>query len=654
MERKKLSFNNLFSKGLTSHEGMKLNPFTLSFTGEQKIYEHQFLNDYHKKSLVQFRFSMILALLLYDVFALLDATIAPDLYKVLWIIRFALATPALIIAYLLSYTKAFVKYMQLYVAITWLITGVGIIIMNHLITAQGIYSYYAGLILIFIFGYTFIRARFIYTIVVGWLLVILYMISAIWMSEIPISYLYSNNFFLIATSLIGLFINYTLETNHRRDFFFRRLLIEEQEKVKAANHALEKRVRERTAQLTNANIELNKEIEQRKQYEEERNKIEMQLLQLQKMETIGTLAGGIAHDFNNILTPILGYTEMAMEELEEESNLMYDIEQIYNAAMRAKDLVQQILTFSRQMEVDKRPLPMDQLINEVMNLVKASFPSNIQIIKNLSPDCGTIMADSTQIHQVIMNLSTNAYHAMKEKGGTLKISLKTVRANKAMQRKIPKLELKTYLCTTVSDTGHGMDKVTLSRIFEPFFTKKEVGVGSGLGLSVVHGIVSSYDGAITVESEPGKGTVFNIYLPQYSAADNIKLNKDRIVQKGKEHILFVDDEEEITFMGKRMLESLGYTVNVHTNSLAALDDFTSDPTLYDLLVTDQTMPYMLGTELIRKARELKPAIKAIIITGFGDSITEEEKIKKGIDAIVVKPLILSSFSNLIRKVLDNN
>jgi len=264
------------------------------------------------------------------------------------------------------------------------------------------------------------------------------------------------------------------------------------------------------------------------------------------------------------------------------------------------------------------------------------------------------MADATQIHQVIMNLSTNAYHSMMDTGGTLKISLKSIEANQAMVRKIPKLELKTYICTTVQDNGHGMDKQTLTRIFEPFFTKKEVGVGSGLGLSVVHGIVSSYEGAITADSEVGKGTTFNIYLPQYSSGDSDNNLKRKRVQKGKEHILFVDDEEEITFMGKRMLESLGYSVNVHTKSLTALEEFTSNPGIYDLLVTDQTMPHMLGTELIRKVRELKPGIKTIIITGYGDSISEEVKIMENIDAVVIKPLILSNFSNLIRKVLDNN
>ena len=652
MIKKNKLFYNLFPAGLTSSHGMRLNPITLSFKADHKPLEKEFLYEYYTQSLFQFRFALVLALIFYDLFAFLDSAVVPDADNILWIVRFYVVTPVLLLAMGLSFTKSFHKYMQAVIMVAWGITGFGIILMTHIVSAKGVYSYYAGLILIFIFGYTFIRSRFINASIIGWLLVIIYEIDALWISPIPRDTFVINNFFFIGANIIGMFTNYSQELSSRRDFYLKKLLVEEQEKVTAANEALEKRVKERTIQLTTTNIELNKEIEQRKLHEQERNKLEVQLLQLQKMETIGTLAGGIAHDFNNILTPILGYTEMAMEELDEDSNLMYDIEQIYNAAIRAKDLVQQILTFSRQVEVDKKPLQMHQVITEVLNLVKASFPSNIQIIQNLDPSCGTIMADATQIHQVIMNLSTNAYHAMLDVGGTLKISLKAIEANQAMIRRIPKLELKTYICTTIQDTGHGMDKQTLTRIFEPFFTKKEVGVGSGLGLSVVHGIVSSYEGAITAESEVGKGTTFNIYLPQYSSKDSNNNLSRKKVQKGKEHILFVDDEEEITFMGKRMLESLGYSVSVHTKSLTALEEFTSNPSIYDLLVTDQTMPYLLGTELIRKVRELKPRIKAIIITGYGDSISEETKIKEKIDAVVIKPLILSNFSNLIRKVLD--
>lgn len=640
--------------GLTSSSGMKLSPFKLSFQGKEEIFESEFLEEYSQKSLGAYRLALVFALIFYDVFAILDVTVVPEVYLKLWTIRFGIVTPLLILGFAASYMKHFSKYMQIVIVFMWMVTGTGIIVMNYYVSLYGIYSYYAGLILVFIFGYTFIRARFKNAIFTGWTIFILYEISATLFSDTPVTEFLTNNAFFLSANIIGMMINYTQERSFRNDFFLRKLLLREQEKVKATNEALEKRVQERTAQLTQTNLELKVEMEKRHQYEEERKKLEAQLLQLQKMETIGTLAGGIAHDFNNILTPILGYTEMALEELEEESNLQFDIEQINNAALRAKDLVQQILTFSRQVEVDKKPLQMHHVIREALNLVKASFPSNIEIRLDLDPNCGTVMADATQIHQVIMNLCTNAYHSMMETGGTLRVSLRVIKATNSLIKKVPKLIRGSYICTTISDSGTGMDRQTLTRIFEPFFTKKEVGIGSGLGLSVVHGIISSYEGAIEVESTVGEGTTFRIYLPQHSRQLPVNKNANQALTKGREHILFIDDEEEITFMGKRMLESLGYNVTVYTNSLTALEDFSSNPKEYDLIVTDQTMPYMLGTELIEHFREFRPDIKSIIITGFGDSISKQTIQEKKIDAIIIKPLILSNFSNLIRKILDKD
>ncbi|MDX2444211.1 MAG: ATP-binding protein [Bacteroidales bacterium] len=648
------NFKKVFGFGsvLASADELKLKSINIAFSKEHAHLEKEFLREYAVKSQGAFRFAMILALIFYDLFAILDKSTVPDIYQQIWIIRFGIVTPVLIIAFFFSFNKLFLKFGQITIALVWFITGGGIIYMNIIMSGVGIYSYYAGLMLIFFFGYTFVRARFLNSVLIGWVLFLGYMLTSYFYTDLSANHLKITGAFFLSANLIGMFINYTLEVNARRDFFMRKLVAIEQEKVVAANESLEKRVVDRTTQLTKTNRELNKEIKRRLQYEEERNKLESQLFQMQKMETIGTLAGGIAHDFNNILTPILGYTEMALEELDEENSLRYDVEQINNAALRAKDLVQQILTFSRQVDVEKKPIYLDKVIREVLGLIKASFPANIEIILDLDANCGTVMADGTQIHQVIMNLCTNASHAMMETGGTLKVNLSTVKADRETVRKTPKLKLGTYVCVSVTDSGHGMDKQTLGRIFEPFFTKKEVGSGSGLGLSVVHGIVNSFDGAITVESEPNKGATFKVFLPQHGEGQDSSQKVGEQNTKGREHIIFIDDEEEITFMGKRMLEGLGYTVNIHTKSIEALKDFTTDPDRYDLIVTDQTMPYMLGTDLIEKFKEIRPDIRAIIITGFGDSITEEVAKDKGIDAIVIKPLILSKFGTLIRKILD--
>jgi len=594
-----------------------------------------------------------LAIFFYGIFAFLDVIMFPELKNLFWLIRFGMVTPVLIAVILFSYSQLFKKVMQPVITGIMYLTGLGIVVMN--IYASNIaedYSYYAGLFLILMFGYTFIRARFIYATIAGWTIVLSYEIAALWLTHTPIEVLINSNYFFISANVIGMFISYFMENSARRDFYMRKLLNTEREKVQAANNTLEKRVDERTRQLTSANKELLKEIEARKHHQHEKDKLEAQLLQLQKMETIGTLAGGIAHDFNNILTPILGYTEMALEELSDESTLKYDVEQISNAAARGKDLVQQILTFSRQVDVDKKPLELQDVIKEVLNLIRASFPSNIEIRQNLGKNCGTVLADATQMHQIIMNICTNAYHAMMNKGGILDIRLDVKEINSRRFKSANKIKSGTYILLSISDTGHGMDKQTINRIYEPFFTKKEVGSGSGLGLSVVHGIVSSYNGTIEVNSKPGKGSSFMIYLPQHSRK-SADLDKGKEAKsKGKEQILFVDDEKEITYMGKKMLESLGYSVEIRTDGNSALKDLSNDPDKYDLLVTDQAMPKMLGTELVKAARQIREDLKVIIITGFKDAIPNNAIDELGVSEIISKPLIISDFSKLIREVLD--
>ena len=651
MKTRALIRGNLFGLPTSGRDDWKLNRLTLAFSGKIKDYERDFRIDYFNRSLNPFRFSIILAIFFFGLFAFLDALLLPELKSLFWFIRFGITTPILLLVLIFSLSPIFKKYMQAVLAGIMYLTGLAIIVMIIFAARMADhYTYYAGLILIFVFGYTFIRARFIYATIAGWSIVASYEIAAIWISDTPIEILINNNYFFVSANVIGMFISYFMEHAARRDFYMRILLEKEQEKVKAANNALEKRVQQRTQQLTMTNKDLKKEIEMRKHHEEEKAKLEVQMLQLQKMETIGTLAGGIAHDFNNILTPILGYTEMALEELSDESVLKYDIEQINGAATRGKDLVQQILTFSRQVDFDKKPLKLDDIVREVMKLIRASFPSNIEIRQDLDSNCGTVLADATQMHQIIMNLCTNSLHAMTGKGGVLQVKLEKVILGKQVNGQA-KIQKGTYIRLTISDTGHGMDKQTLERIFEPFFTKKEVGSGSGLGLSVVHGIVSSYLGNIEVESEPGKGSRFMIYLPQHSETYAPEKDLDQKIKKGNGSILFVDDEKEITFMGKRMLESLGYTVDIKTDSQTALQDFKKDPGKYDLLVTDQAMPKMLGTELIEQVKQIRPDLKSIIITGYHDSIPKNAIKQFGISDIISKPLILSEFSELIRKVI---
>ncbi len=643
---------NLLGLSQSGQESISLNSLTLDFTGDLRHYESDFMEDYFIKSLNPFRFSLILSMIFYGAFAFLDAVSVPELKELFWFIRFGIVFPVFIAVFILTYSRLFKKYMQFIIASIMFITGFAIIIMIIYAAKKHNYEYYAGLMLIFIFGYTFIRARFFYASIAGWLLVISYEISAIWISHTPVDILVNNNFFFISANIIGMFISYFLELSARKEFYMRILLEQEKENVKAANDALEKRVLERTRQLSNANLDLKKEIEIRKKFERERADLEKQLFQLQKMKTIGTLAGGIAHDFNNILTPILGYTDMALEELPVESNLRFDLEQINNAAVRGKDLVQQILTFSREVDFNKKPVQIQPIVAEVLNLLKSTSPPSVKIKQKLDPGIGTVLADPTHIHQIVMNLCTNANQAMLESGGILDVRLEAIKLTHRSDSRLSNLKKGDYIRLQISDTGHGMDMETKERIFEPFFTRKEVGSGSGLGLSVVHGIINNYGGAILVDSSPGKGTTFSIYLPKHGT-DPESLDKlDKKTVKGDEYILFVDDEPEITFLGKKMLENLGYRVSIQSDSVSALEEFKNNPQNYSLLVTDQNMPNITGTELASKMRKIRPELKVIIITGYAEHLSEDMIMKHGISEVILKPMILSDFSKTIRRVLD--
>jgi signal transduction histidine kinase len=507
--------NGLFKLFSGNQESLSVNHTTLTFSGDLSHYEKGYQEDYFYRSLNPFRLSLILSMIFYGAFAFLDAIMVPSLKNIFWFIRFGIVFPVLIAAYIYSYSQSFKKYMQFVISCIIFCSSFGIIFMIVYTSKVGNYSYYAGLILIFIFGYTFSRARFINAAIAGWSIVISYEISAIWISKTPFDILVNNNYFFISANIIGMFISYFLELSTRKEFYMRIQLEQEKENVKMANNALEKRVLERTLQLSDANLDLKKEIEIRQKFEKERAELEKQLFQLQKMETIGTLAGGIAHDFNNILTPILGYTDMACEELPEESALRFDIEQINKAALRGKDLVQQILTFSREVGVERKPIRLQPIVAEAINLLKASVPPNVVIKQQFDPEIGTVLADPTQIHQIVMNLCTNAHHAMMKAGGILEIKLDALKVDQNLAEKIPNLKMGEYIRLTISDNGCGMDIKTQARIFEPFFTRKEVGSGTGLGLSVVHGIINNYGGAIVVTSNPGEGSTFTVFLPKY-------------------------------------------------------------------------------------------------------------------------------------------
>jgi signal transduction histidine kinase/CheY-like chemotaxis protein len=374
--------------------------------------------------------------------------------------------------------------------------------------------------------------------------------------------------------------------------------------------------------LRNQNETLEKKVEDRTKT---LAKYERQLQQVLKIQAIGTLAGGIAHDFNNILFPIVGYTELTMDEVSEDSVAHNNLGEILKAANRAKDLVQQILTFSRQSDQERRPVKVQNIITETLRLLRASIPASIEIVHKIQDDCGPVMGDATQIHQVIMNLCTNAYQAMQDKGGKLEVILTEIDIGyEEMTDKIG-MQPGKHLRLLVKDEGCGMEASVLDRIFEPYYTTKEQGKGTGLGLSVIHGIVKNHRGDINVKSIPGKGTIFQVYLPLIENLEHAaELEPTNGAAKGEERILLVDDEEQIVAMERQMLENLGYRVTARTDSQEALKVFAEHPHNFDLVITDMTMPYLTGDQLAQKMLDIEPNIPVILCTGFNEIITEEK------------------------------
>lgn len=394
------------------------------------------------------------------------------------------------------------------------------------------------------------------------------------------------------------------------------------------------------------------DITERKLAETENKNLHKELAQSQKMEAMGCLAGGIAHDFNNILGAIIGFTELAkMDKVDNEKKESH-LNRVLVAADRAKDLVHQILTFSRQTKQEIKPLKVEPIIKEVLQLIRASLPSTIEIQSEINSD-SLIMGAKTQIHQVVLNLCTNAGHAMKEDGGTLYVGLANERLGPNFTANIPDLSTGDYVKIDVKDTGHGISPELIERLFEPFFTTKGPGEGTGMGLAVVHGIVKRMKGEIVVESSLGKGSTFSVYLPVVQDMEEEDEPKEDALAKGCGHILFVDDEPALVDIGELLLKELGYNVTTRTCGIEALEAFKSNPDKFDLVLTDMTMPQMTGEKLAREIISIRKDIPIVISTGFSSAMTEKKALGLGVKGLLMKPFVLSELARMIQKVLDS-
>jgi two-component system cell cycle sensor histidine kinase/response regulator CckA len=384
----------------------------------------------------------------------------------------------------------------------------------------------------------------------------------------------------------------------------------------------------------------------------ERYRLERQLRQAQKMESIGTLAGGIAHDFNNILGAVMGYTEVALMDTRAGDPIRDSLEQIRKATFRARDLTKQILTFSRQGEQELKSIRLGLLIKEALKLLRASIPTTIEIRQEIRAKETWILGDPTQIHQVLMNLCTNALQAMAGRPGLLEIGLERIELDGSNLPRYPGLIPGPHLHLTISDNGAGIDSRIIDRIFDPFFTTKGLGEGTGMGLSVVHGIIKNHRGLVTVYSEKGTGTSFHIYFPSLQEGSGIEMPDSGALPTGKEHILLVDDEEFLINVGRQMLERLGYRVTSRSSGFEALELFQAQADRFDLVITDQTMPRMTGLELARELLALRPELPIVLCTGFSEGLTAERAKSIGIRDFLMKPIVLRDLAQKIRMVLD--
>ena len=641
------------ANNLSSQNNFKINWLTLSFP---KDLEKAFQDSYFQNSLRQVRIALLLGLLLYSVFGILDAWLVPEAKHKLWFIRYAIFAPYVIAVYLLSFSPHFKKYMQISVAIGVLIAGLGITVMILIAPYPASHSYYAGLLLVFIYGYTFVKLRFVWASFAGWLIVLAYEIAAIWLSPTQIPILVNNNFFFLSANILSMFACYSIEYYLRRDFMQARLLESEKKKVTKVNQELENRVQKRTSQLVKTNKELTQEIADRKRAEKDQRQLEIQLRKSQKMEAIGTLAGGVAHDLNNILSGIVSYPELLLMDIPKKSALRQPLLTIQESGQKAAAIVQDLLTLARRGVSVTEVMNLNQLIEQYLNSPEnhkiLEYHPGVKVKFCLQPKIFNILGSPVHLSKTIMNLVSNAAEAMPS-GGVIHIATE----NRYIDRPIKGYDTVAegdYVKLTVSDNGVGISPEDIDRIFEPFYTKKSMGrSGTGLGMAVVWGTVKDHDGYIDVQSELGEGTAFTLYFPitrKKLPTEKPDILTDKYMGKG-ESILIVDDVQQQREIASKMLKKLGYNVlSVPSGEEAVI--YLRENTA-DLLVLDMIMnPGIDGLATFKKILEFHPRQKAIIASGFSESRQVKAAQKMGAGSYLKKPYSFEKIGLAVKAELE--
>ena len=627
---------------------MPLKRLSLRFDKPYAHLEAPFKQQYIRASMKHTRVSLVLGILLFASFGLLDGYLMPQQKHLTWFIRFAIMCPVVLAVVGLTYVRSVENWFQPLLAALIVFCGGGIIAMILVAPPPVNYFYYAGVILVFVFAYTYIRVGFIWASVGCWILVILYEIVAIGLSQTPMTVLVSNNFFFVSANIVGMLACYAIEYNTRRDFFLAHLLAAEKEKVSTINRELEHRVEARTQQLKQTNRDLKLEIK-------ERQKLSEQLKQAEKMEAIGGLAAGVAHDLNNILGGLVSFPELLLMDLPQDSPLRDPILTIKKSGDKAAAIVQDLLTMARRGVDDKTVLNVNTLIHDYLASpecrVLRKYHPHVHTETELADDILNIMASPVHLSKAVMNLVSNAAEAMLVDG---KITLST--ANCYVDHPIQGFETVAegeYVLLTVKDTGVGIGAEDLKHIFEPFFTKKRLGrSGTGLGMSVVWATIKDLEGFIDIHSTEGQGTCFNVYIPitreqMPEATQRISIDD----YCGSERVLVVDDVVEQRKIAKSMLGKLGYEVITVSSGEEALE-YLQD-TSVDILILDMIMdPGIDGCETYRRIIQRYPGQKAIVTSGFSESERVGEIQRLGAGAYIKKPYTLEKIAMAVRAELD--
>jgi len=634
---------------------MHLNPVTLRFSGPLAHLENRFQKDYLDQSIPHIRLVLILATILYAIFGILDYLLVPGQKYLFWTIRYAIICPVLILTTIVLRFQPVQKMIQPILSGLIVISGSGIIAMILIAPPPINYSYYAGLILAFMFGYTFVRAQFIWASLGAWCLVILYEIAAIGIAKTPMPVLINNNFFFISANLIGMLACYFIERYARRDFYLVHLLADEQEKVQAANLDLEQRVQMRTNELEAANQELALEIKERQHAETEQTRLADQLKQAEKMEAVGSMAAGVAHDLNNILSGLVSYPGLLLLDLPDESPLRQPILTIKKSGEKAAAMVQDLLALARRGVTHKEVVNPNDLISEYLDSpefanLEQQHP-HVRFTADLTADLLNVLVSPVHLLKAVMNLTSNAAEALLVDG---EVVIKT--RNRSLDQPINRHETIAagdYITIQVYDSGVGIAEQDLERIFEPFYTKKQLGrSGTGLGMTVVWSTIKDADGYIDVESKEGYGTTFTLYLP--ANRQPAMLTESPVLFEslhGTERVLVVDDLAEQREIANAMLGKLGYSVTAVPSGEAALDYLKENEA--DIVVLDMIMdPGMDGCETYRRILEHRPQQKAVIASGYSESKRVREAQRIGVGAYIKKPYTLEKIALAVREALD--